>query len=344
MDDVARLPAGERGAMFEETAARRGLANPGIVEKDFWVSWTLHRLYSIPGIPRLLFKGGTSLSKCFRLIHRFSEDIDLGIEREDLGLEGVDEVRCLMGDLDPASGTSRGTYARAVKELRARVAEYIAGTLLPAIEADFREVLDGDLVLRPPEPGAGEPTILFEYPRSLSDYGPADYIASTVRLELGARSDHDPARKVEIRSYAAEEFEDQFSRPGCEVVAQGPERTLLEKALILHAAIDRGRVKGQSSRHAYDLAMMHRDPDTMSLVTRDLYERVAYHKFAFGENTAVRDAPENGIRLVPDGEVLRALEADYREMNQMFFAQPPAPSFAEVLADLEGLERKLRAL
>jgi hypothetical protein len=90
--------------------------------------------------------------------------------------------------------------------------------------------------------------------------------------------------------------------------------------------------------------MMHRHPDTMASVTRDLYERVAYHKAVFGAGAAVRRAPEDGIRLMPEGEVLAALEADYKDMQPMFFAQPAAPPFADVLAELRALEATLRAL
>lgn len=347
MDRVARLPADDRAAMFEETAVRRRLANAGIVEKDFWVCWTLHRLHTITGMPRLLFKGGTSLSKCFGLIHRFSEDIDLGIEREDIvRLADSDETRCLVGELLPNSGTSGKALKRAVEALRPRVLEYVSDTLFPAIESGFHEALGEEFALHRPDPEAQEPTILFEYPRSLSAerYGTGDYVQSVVRLELGARSDHEPVRTVPIRPYAAEAYEGEFEQPECSVVVQGPERTLLEKALIIHAAIHKGVVKRQSSRHAYDVAMMHRHPETMKAVTRDLYERVAYHKSVFGAGAAVRDAPRDGIRLVPDGEVLAALEADYRDMQPMFFTEPAAPPFADVLAELASLEAKLRAL
>ncbi|MEM6671969.1 MAG: nucleotidyl transferase AbiEii/AbiGii toxin family protein [Planctomycetota bacterium] len=324
--------------MFEETAARRGLANSGIVEKDFWVCWTLSRLYSIPSMPRLLFKGGTSLSQCFGLIHRFSEDIDLGIEREDVGL---------VDDLDPMAQSTRSGCQRAVKAMRAKLYERVAETLFPSIEADFQAALDGlDFRLHPPEASGGEPTIRFEYPWAFetSGYSENDYVAPTVQLELGARADHEPVRTVAIRSYAAEEFGADFKEPECTVTVQGPERTLLEKALIIHEAIHKGRIKGRSSRHAYDLAMMHRDAGTMAAVSRELYERVARHTFVFGDNKKVGDAPREGIRLVPEGALLDDLEADYRAMQPMFFTEPAAPSFEEVLDGLRQLEEALNAL
>lgn len=336
MDGIAKLPADDRAAMFEETAARAHLANPSIVEKDFWVCWTLHRLYgSIPDMPRLLFKGGTSLSKCFRLIHRFSEDIDLGIERQDIGL---------VGDLDPMAQSSRKGYQRAVKAMKAHVNEYVAGTLVSMIEADFRKVLGEEFTLLL-EPEADEPVIMFAYPRALDvqNYRTDDYVSSVVRLELGARSDHRPVASVGIQPYSAEVFADEFEQPSCRVVAQAPERTLLEKALILHAGIHKGRFKEQSSRHAYDLAMMHRAGTTAGL-ERALYEEVAHHKFVFGDDSRVRDAPKNGVSLVPDGDMLRAMEADYRRMQPMFFIDPEPPTFDVVIAELTALQAVINAL
>jgi Nucleotidyl transferase AbiEii toxin, Type IV TA system len=124
---------------------------------------------------------------------------------------------------------------------------------------------------------------------------------------------------------------------------QSPERTLLEKALILHKGICRGAFKEQSSRHAYDLAMMHR-AGTTTTVARDLYEEVAHHKFVLGDDKEARDAPEQGIRPVPKGEVLRSLEADYQRMKPMFFTDPAPPPFDGVVAELQALEAALNEL
>lgn len=322
--------------MFEETAALAKLANPSIVEKDFWVCWTLHRLYnSIPDLPRLLFKGGTSLSKCFGLIHRFSEDIDLGIERQDIGI---------VGEHDPMTQSSRKGNQRAVKAMKTKVRDYVSGELVTAIKADFAEALNDEFTLGL-EAVADEPVVMFEYPRALDvqNYNPNDYVSSVVRLELGARSDHEPVATVDIHPYAADVFANEFDQPSCSVVAQAPERTLLEKALILHAGICKGRFKEQSSRHAYDLAMMHR-AGTTTRVARKLYEEVAHHKFVFGDYTKVRDAPADGIRIVPEGDVLRMLEADYRKMQPMFYTDPEPPTFAEVLEELRALESAINAL
>lgn len=110
MDKVARLPAGDRAALFGETGARRGIANT-IIEKDFWVCWTLKRLFGVPknAAASLVFNGGTSLSKAFGIIRRFSEDIDLSFDRADLGY---------TGDRDPEQeGISRKKAGQLIDDL-----------------------------------------------------------------------------------------------------------------------------------------------------------------------------------------------------------------------------------
>lgn len=335
MDKVANLPQDDRAALFEETAARARLAAPIIVEKDFWVCWALKRLYSMPGTPAMLFKGGTSLSKCFGLIHRFSEDIDLGLERRDIGLGG---------DRDPMSKSSRKGYQRALKEMMVTVREYVEGTLIPAIRTDFTQALGEDFELKL-EPEGIENVIMFRYPRALeaTSYGHGDYVASVVRLEVGARADHHPAVDSEIQSYAAEHLPDEFVQPGCRVIAQAPERSLLEKALILHTGNSKGRFSARTSRHAYDLAMMHRAgiTETANLA---LYEEVAHHKLVFGDDIHASRAPEESIKVAPEGEALISMAADYRSMQAMFFTDPPPPAFDEVLTELRALESALNAL
>jgi len=89
MRTIPNLDAAERRSLFEQTSAQMGVT-PVIAEKDFWVSWTLERLFTNKSLPRLLFKGGTSLSKGFQMIERFSEDIDLGMDRGDIGIPNGD--------------------------------------------------------------------------------------------------------------------------------------------------------------------------------------------------------------------------------------------------------------
>jgi len=188
-----------------------------------------------------------------------------------------------------------------------------------------------------------ETDVLFSYPRALGlrAYGGEGHVASVVRLEVGARSDHHPTREVDIRPYSFELAPDLFRRPTARVVAQAPERTLLEKAFIMHTGICKDRLPSQSSRHAYDLAMMQR-AGIMESVTRELFEEVARHKFVFSDDKHASLAPEGGIKMVPQGELRSSLESDYRGMGAMFFEAPPL--FSEILGELYTLETVINSL
>jgi hypothetical protein len=122
MESVARLSSAERRELFAETAARKGIT-PAIVEKDFWVCWTLGRLFAHPDLSRLLmFKGGTSLSKVFNLIERFSEDIDL-----------ILDWRVVVGEDDPLAERSNNKQEALNKTIEAKAVDYIGGEMLAMI-------------------------------------------------------------------------------------------------------------------------------------------------------------------------------------------------------------------
>jgi hypothetical protein len=134
MDKVARLPADDRAALFGETGAGRGVADT-IIEKDFWVCWSLKRLFGLPkgAAATLVFKGGTSLSKAFSAIRRFSEDVDLSFDRAELGY---------TGDRDPEKeGISKKQAARLIDDLVDDVERHIAEKLLPALRVAIVEQL-----------------------------------------------------------------------------------------------------------------------------------------------------------------------------------------------------------
>ena len=164
MDSVAKSSAADRRDLFGEAASRKGNVTPGIIEKDFWVCWTLRRLFKMPkkDAPTLIFKGGTSLSKAFGAIRRFSEDIDLSFDRADLGY---------TSDRDPKQeGISRKQADKLIEDLVGDVAKHIAEKLLPALRGAIAKHLG--------EPTKGEwslqfdasdpQTVNFHYPTALS--------------------------------------------------------------------------------------------------------------------------------------------------------------------------------
>lgn len=345
MDDVARWSFAERQTLFSETAARMGVASAVIAEKDFWVCWTLHHLFALEFFPTLLFKGGTSLSKAFGLIERFSEDIDLTLNRAELGFA--------RGD-DPLEISGRKKRARQVQALAEACGRAVREELAPRLREAFARHLGSEpWEIEVVERDDGQVDLYFRYPPALAseEYGSLAYIPPFVRMEIGARSDQEPAQSVSIRSYAAQHFPKVFARPETRVTVLAPERTFWEKATIFHAENHRP-VEGdhyppawrQLSRHAYDLVMLERGGTAQRALERiDLLAAVRRHKDAFFHTgwSHYGEACPGSFRLMPGGPLLDALRADYDRMEPMFFGG--APSFDELVGALRSLEERINA-
>jgi hypothetical protein len=132
MDQFAQLPAAERATVFREAAARLKLSGATIVEKDFWVCWTLQRIFSNPALPGPLFKGGTSLSKAYRVIERFSEDVDIVLDRHALGF---------TGEQDPLHIVGTNKRNRKLDELAGKCSETVQGAVRDELQNSFLPVL-----------------------------------------------------------------------------------------------------------------------------------------------------------------------------------------------------------
>jgi Nucleotidyl transferase AbiEii toxin, Type IV TA system len=342
MDKVARLTAADRAALFNQTGAARGVAN-AIIEKDFWVCWTLKRLFRLQGegAPGLVFKGGTSLSKAYGAIRRFSEDIDLSFDRKDLGYGGE-------RDPETAAATSKTKAKKLIDNLVADVKSHIATVLLPRLEkAIAKELGPSDksgwsLVIDDQEPQ----NLLFHYPASLgqSDYAGLTYLSRRVKLEFGARGDAWPMERRDIQPYAAEEFLDFFEAPVCAVDVLALRRTFWEKVTILHAEHHRPAdlpTPLYLSRHYYDLAMLaDREDGKAAMQDVDLLIQVANHKSLYFRSAwAHYDTARRGtLCLSPNPDRVVDLRKDYKEMEPMIF-DDPAPGFEDIMKWIEELER-----
>lgn len=201
MNKVSNLPDQQRRELFRESAALRGM-NPAVVEKDFWVCWVLKQLFSDPELRKhLVFKGGTTLSKVFGLTERFSEDIDLVLDWQLLGLG--------EGEEDPYQERSRTQRDRFNARVNERAAQYIAGRLMEDLS---------DLFAVCPEVAASvdsddAQTVRVAYPAAFSE----QYLKPEVVLEIGPLASFAPFGYHEIRPYAAEAFPDvlQMRRARC---------------------------------------------------------------------------------------------------------------------------------
>jgi hypothetical protein len=345
MDKVALLPAADREALFNETGAGRGLANM-IVEKDFWVCWTLKRLFGMQDkdAAALVFKGGTSLSKVFGAIRRFSEDIDLSFDRSDLGYSG---------NRDPTrDGISRKKADQLVEELMREVQAHISEKLLPMLRAAIAEQLgeptDSNWSLQIDVADAH--TVNFHYPTALSqaEYGGMAYITPRVRLEFGARGDPWPTEVRVVRPYAAEDYPDFFKDSDVAVTVLAAQRTFWEKATALHAEAHRpadSATPPYFSRHYYDVAMLL-DTAEGNAAASDfgLLATVAKHKATFFRSGwANYDTARPGrLRLLPSEARIDDLRADYRAMAPMMFDDSP-PAFDDILERLRQLQETINS-
>ena len=327
MESVARLTAAERRELFAETAARKAMT-PAIAEKDFWVCWPLGRLFSHPNLSRLLmFKGGTSLSKVFNLIERFSEDIDL-----------ILDWRAVVGEDDPLAARSATRQEALNKTIDAKALDYIAGQMLPMISGVVDPVCRCALANDDPH------ALNVIYPAAFSDA----YLRPEVRLEIGPLAAWMPFDTFRIRPYAAEAFPQLFRQADCAVQAIRAERTFWEKATILHHEANRPAGSTQPlrySRHYYDLAMMAAAPvkDAALADLALLEDVVAFKKRFYPRRWAKYDQAKPGtFKLVPSGDVMAGVAKDYVQMRNMIFGRYPA--FEEIMETLQSLESEINTL
>lgn len=335
MDEFARRADRDRRVYFEEAARRRDLTTI-ILEKDFWVCWTLRRLVRHPDLAgHITFKGGTSLSKAYGIIQRFSEDIDLTIRRTAPGLAD------LASPMDPdISGKERVRRTEAIKA-GARV--FVVGLVIPSLQKAIADALGatvGWTIELDLEDREGQ-TVLFHYPGADRSSAKA-YIKPRIKLEFGARGDPEPFETRSIAPYVADEFPEEFSDAGTAVETLRVERTYWEKATILHALHHNGKFRAGLSRHYYDLLMLDRAGVTPGAIAQaPLLERVVQNKtLMFADKSASYEtAILPTLRLVPTDAFREALRTDYGAMAEMFMAQPP--SFVQVLDGLAALQERL---
>ncbi len=325
MDKFLACSESEHRLYYAQAQARLGLPEISI-EKDFWVCWVIHKLFALPNIgEHLTFKGGTSLSKGWGLIQRFSEDIDIVIDR---GFLGCDDNSA------PETAGSNKERNRRLKRLKAVAQEFVQQTLAVVLERRLQERLsftqDWLLVVDPGDPD--KQTLLFEY---TSVFAEANYVRPLVRIELGARSDTEPTGMPGIEPYVTQAIREIFEPCQFTVPTVLPKRTFWEKAMLLHEETYRAAIslpKPRLARHYYDLSrLIQAGIADEALADMDLFARVAAHRSVFfHKQKEAQDSLRPGsLRLMPRPEHLSVWKQDYRAMRDMFFGE--APEFDAVL-------------
>lgn len=335
MNRILELKPVERSELFQAGSQELGFS-PVVVEKDFWVCFVLEELFSLPDARmNLVFKGGTSLSKAWDAIRRFSEDVDISISREWLGFER---------DKESIAALSKTKRRRWAEDVVAASGAKVQGELATELKARFEERLpkddwsiDIDLT--------DAQSLLFRYPVALKDLAEAAYIRREVKIECGARADFWPLEERSISPYVADAFPDRLPDMRIDVSALSIQRTFWEKATILHVEALRKPEKptrSRYSRHYSDLAVLADHKCCAGAVEdTELRQRVVEHKEIFFPESGnpYETARPGGFKLIPPPERLADLARDYRDMREMYFDEPP--SWDAVVARLRGLEDEL---
>lgn len=336
MKTFLQLPAARRRAAFQQVDEAMGLQALS-VEKDFWVCWTLRALFDDPEIGRqLTFKGGTSLSKAWKVIHRFSEDIDLIVDKEALGFSG---------DAAPDHAGSNKQRRARLEALMESSRVWVQGKLQPVLGARITEIL-GDHGWRlevDPDMADGQ-CLLFHYP-SVFDPGMAGYVKPVVKIELGARSDDWPHEDKVIQPYVLEKFPVLDGDAATTVRVLSAERTFWEKACLLHEETFRPADKPRKlrmARHYYDLwCLLKAGVGEKALANTALFQRVAEHREIFFRYSWVDYSTHKPgtFRLVPPSDQLAQWRGDYKAMlGPMFFGD--VPEFEEMIRAAEAFAER----
>ncbi len=328
MPEFLRLPADEQADILTAMSAKLG-RSAQVLQKDVWVCWALRELFGMQRGVRMAFKGGTSLSKVFQAIHRFSEDVDVTLDYRDL---------CVGLSVNPfAAGMSNTKKKLFSEQLKECVRRYIHQDLMPPISASFNKLTNGKGHVE--ISGDGEKVKL----HYLSGLGTdTHYMGDWILLEFGGRNVTEPNGPHRITAAIANELP-AIDFPEADVVVLSPERTFWEKATLMHVACHRQQTTGAEriSRHWYDLVMLQRtEIGRNALADRDLLKDVVRHKKVFFDAAyANYDAClERDFRLVPDEPLLAALRQDYRQMESSGMFDETPPSFDEIVGVLRQIE------
>lgn len=333
MNSFFELSPQQQQMVLTQAASKTGLPVQA-VEKDLWVTVVLQIAFSLPIASKFVFKGGTSLSKVWKVIRRFSEDIDLVIDPSIWGFEG---------DLTK----------RQIKRLRKASSLFVRDELCKSLqEAVVEAGLDKWLSVEADPDGEGdgtypEPRVIHVCYKSLFDEG-LPYLRSEVKLEFGARSLLEPYKEAFVTSIVEDELPISTTIKQVTIPTALAEKTFLEKAFLLHELFSSQsrREANHKSRHLYDLAqMMTTDIATRAIANDELWNTIHHHRELFTSMSGVDYTPDirKRIRLLPPNDVIDDWRKDYSDMQaSMIYGEKP--TFDELTAKMKELEEKFRSL
>ena len=299
------------------------------IEKDWWVTMVLKAIFETKCADYIVFKGGTSLSKCWNLIERFSEDIDLAINRDFFGITNI------------SSKNQR-------EKLRKSSSKYIQDELIAELTQKMYEadISDFSIELVQTESSDKDPrVILIKYP---SLFPENKYLKNWVKMEISCRSLREPFAPIKIRSLIADNYPNEsYADDYFEVNTVSPKRTFLEKAFLLHEALQKGRIHSERmTRHLYDL---HKLMDTKfaeeALADVKLYKTIVEHRSIMTRERGVDYSTHrpSQINFIPENEVVDLWKDDYNNLREDFIYEQPI-SFDTLMNRMKDLLIRFRSI
>ena len=335
MVEFFQLSTAERLDALDTAANTSGLL-PHLLEKDIWVVWSLRHLFAGPYADHLIFKGGTSLSKAYGVIRRFSEDVDLTYDIRAIAGD-------LVGDADAPLPASKSQEKKWSKEIRARLSDWVGAEIVPRLKHDLEQY--------------GLPAIVrAEGDKVFIDYAPlatgTGYVAPAVMLEFGARSTGEPSEPRAIHCDAAA-YLHGVEFPTATPRVMRAERTFWEKATAIHVFCVQGEFRGgdRFARHWHDVTRLDAAGFAdAAIADKTLARAVAEHKSVFfaeknthGDVIDYHAAVAGELQLVPDDDALAKLTADYQHMVDDGLFLDDAEPFEDLLERCRVIQQKANA-
>lgn len=332
-----KLTDEQRRTSISQASIISGIAAKAI-EKDWWVTLTLKALFESPFAKHFIFKGGTSLSKGWKLIERFSEDIDIALNPIAFGKE--------------YKNNPSHTY---VKTLKKEGCAFTSTVLLNVLKTQFLHwgLMTNDVSIEAESvdnkiPDKDPQTLFIKY-KSL--YTAHRYIADEVKVEFSVRSLKDPHEEVNIESILSNVFPNiNYEEIAFKVIAVKPEKTFLEKIFLLHEKfqnLNSDTIKIERlSRHLYDLVkIMDSEAGNIGLKDQELYKTLIEHRRNYIRLSGVDYNTLNysTISFIPPDAVLEMFKKDYNAMQEaMIYGE--SPDFDTMIEKLRLLTGKFRQL
>ncbi|HLG34381.1 MAG TPA: nucleotidyl transferase AbiEii/AbiGii toxin family protein [Bacteroidia bacterium] len=305
---------------------------PAAIEKDWWVTRTLELVFQTVIAPHTVFKGGTSLSKAWNLIDRFSEDIDLALDRKFLGFDKED---------NEMSG-------KQVSKLRRRSLKYISEKYFPLLQKTFHDAGFTDVTLQLSEiksPDEDPVQIKVNYPAVTEK---SAYLPPQVLIEIGSRSEKEPFTEKQFSSFVGEHFKGrEFADSNITIPTVNPERTFLEKIFLLHEEFQQPKEKikvDRLSRHLYDIEkIMDTEFGEKALADKNLYEHIVEHRRTVTPLRGIDygNHARDKVNPIPPAEMMAAWKKDYEQMQQSMIYRESI-SFDKLLERISELNERIR--